>query len=207
MPGSRRFYVKRGEWAVLAFALTYTVGFSIWFLLSGNNEFIVYVLTMIMLISLVVANFRKVEFPIFMLWLLAFLGLTHMAGGGIIVGESVLYSYKIVQIAGSGELALLKYDQITHAFGAGVTTWVLWHLLVLNYPILRNRWTVYIYSALAAIGLGAMNEVIEFSAVLIVQETNVGGYFNTALDLVFNSLGAIGAMILIWVSERKQKTS
>ena len=207
MPDSRRFYVKRGEWAVLAFTLTYTVGFSIWFLLSGNIEFIVYVLTMIMLISLVVANFRKVEFPIFMLWLLAFLGLTHMAGGGIIVGKSVLYSYKVVQIAGSGDLALLKYDQIIHAFGAGVTTWVLWHLLVLNSPILRNTWTVYIYSALAAVGLGAMNEVIEFSAVLIVQETNVGGYFNTALDLVFNSLGAIGAMILIWVSERKQKSS
>jgi putative membrane protein len=207
MPDSRRFYVKRGERAVLAFTLTYTIGFSIWFLLSGNYEFIVYIITMIMLISLVVANFRKVEFPIFMLWLLAFLGLTHMAGGGIIVGKSVLYSYKVVQIAGSGDLALLKYDQIIHAFGAGVTTWVLWHLLVLNYPILRNTWTVYIYSALAAVGLGAMNEVIEFSAVLIVQETNVGGYFNTALDLVFNSLGAIGAMILIWVSERKQKSS
>ena len=207
MPDSRRFYVKRGEWAVLAFTLTYTVGFSIWFLLSGNNEFIVYVLTMIMLISLVVANFRKVEFPIYMLWLLAFLGLTHMAGGGIIVGESVLYSYNVVQIAGNGELALLKYDQIIHAFGVGITTWVLWHLLVLNYPILRNTWTVYIYPALAATGLGAMNEAIEFSAVLIVQETNVGGYFNTALDLVFNSLGAIGAMILIWLSERKQKSS
>lgn len=207
MPDSRRFYVKRGEWAVLAFTLTYTVGFSIWFLLSGNVEFIVYVLTMIMLIILVVANFRKVEFPIFMLWLLAFLGLTHMAGGGIIVGESVLYSYKVVQIAGSGDLALLKYDQIIHAFGVGVTTWVLWHHLVLNYPIPRNTWTVYIYPALAATGLGAMNEAIEFSAVLVVQETNVGGYFNTALDLVFNSLGAIGAMILIWVSERKQKSS
>lgn len=207
MPDSRRFYVKRGEWAVLAFTLTYTIGFSILFLLSGNYEFIVYIITMIMLIILVVANFRKVEFPIYMLWLLAFLGLTHMAGGGIIVGESVLYSYKVMQIAGSGELALLKYDQIIHAFGAGVTTWVLWHLLVLNYPILRNTWTVYIYPALAAVGLGAMNETIEFSAVLIVQETNVGGYFNTALDLAFNSLGAIGAMILIWVSERKRKSS
>jgi putative membrane protein len=207
MLDSRRFYVKRGEWAVLAFTLTYTAGFSIWFLLSGNYEFIVYVLTMIMLIILVVANFRKVEFPIYMLWLLAFLGLTHMAGGGIIVGESVLYSYKVMQIAGSGELALLKYDQIIHAFGVGVTTLVLWHFLVHNYPILRNTWTVYIYPALAATGLGAMNEAIEFSAVLIVQETNVGGYFNTALDLAFNSLGAIGAVILIWVSERKQKSS
>ena len=160
-----------------------------------------------MIIFLVVANFRRVEFPIYILWALAVLGLTHMAGGGIIVGKSVLYSYKVVQIAGSGDLALLKYDQIIHAFGAGVTTWVLWHLLVLNYPILRNTWTVYIYPALAATGLGAMNEAIEFSAVLIVQETNVGGYFNTALDLVFNYLGAIGAMILIWVSERKQKSS
>jgi hypothetical protein len=39
--------------------------------------------------------------------------------------------------------------------------------------------------------------MIEFSAVLAVPDTNVGGYFNTALDLCFNALGAAIAMTII----------
>jgi hypothetical protein len=39
--------------------------------------------------------------------------------------------------------------------------------------------------------------MIEFSAVLAVPDTNVGGYFNTALDLCFNAFGAVLAMTLI----------
>ncbi len=45
-------------------------------------------------------------------------------------------------------------------------------------------------------GLGVLNELIEFSAVLVFPDTNVGGYFNTALDLVFNTLGALAAAVL-----------
>ena len=46
-------------------------------------------------------------------------------------------------------------------------------------------------------GLGATNEIIEFSAVLMVPDTNVGGYINTALDLCFNALGAVIAVVVI----------
>ena len=46
-------------------------------------------------------------------------------------------------------------------------------------------------------GLGALNEIVEFTAVLTVPNTNVGGYYNTALDLVFNGAGAACAMIAI----------
>ena len=41
--------------------------------------------------------------------------------------------------------------------------------------------------------------MIEFVAVLGIADTNVGGYYNTALDLVFNALGAIiAASVLAW---------
>ncbi len=46
-------------------------------------------------------------------------------------------------------------------------------------------------------GLGAVNEIIEFIAVVVFPNTNVGGYVNTALDLVFNAAGAITAMVLV----------
>jgi hypothetical protein len=51
-------------------------------------------------------------------------------------------------------------------------------------------------------GLGALNEIIEFSAVMLVPNTNVGGYYNTALDLAFNGLGAVTATVIcaIWDS-------
>jgi len=35
--------------------------------------------------------------------------------------------------------------------------------------------------------------------VVVFPNTNVGGYINTALDLVFNALGAIVAMVLVRV--------
>jgi putative membrane protein len=44
-------------------------------------------------------------------------------------------------------------------------------------------------------GLGALNEIVEFAAVVASPSTGVGGYYNTALDLVFNGLGATLAVI------------
>ena len=52
-------------------------------------------------------------------------------------------------------------------------------------------------------GLGAVNEIIEFTAVLAVPDTNVGGYYNTALDLCFNAGGAVIAMVLVSVFGRR----
>ena len=43
----------------------------------------------------------------------------------------------------------------------------------------------------------------QFSAVLMVPDTNVGGYYNTALDLCFNGLGAVVAVVIIALFGRK----
>jgi uncharacterized membrane protein YjdF len=201
-PEERR--IKPAEWAVLGFTLTYVAGFTVWFLGRENYEFILYVLTMLGLIALVGLNVRKAEFPAPMLWALTFWGLAHMAGGGIPVGGSVLYSLQLIDIAGDGEFRILKYDQVVHAYGFGVTAWVLFHLLARHFPLMRGTWTIYTYPALASIGLGAVNEMIEFSAVVMMPETNVGGYYNTSLDLVFNAAGAIMAMLLVgWAQSRR----
>jgi uncharacterized membrane protein YjdF len=103
----------------------------------------------------------------------------------------------LVHLAGSGELTILKYDQVVHFYGFGVTAWLLWYLLDRNFPPLRGKKTIYIFPALASMGLGAMNEIVEFTAVMTVPDTNVGGYYNTALDLVANGSGAVVAMIVI----------
>jgi uncharacterized membrane protein YjdF len=202
-PVMKQLDVRGGELAVLVFTLIYVSGFTVWFLLRGNTEFVVYVATMLLLIGLVARSRRSAAFPLPMLWALSFWGLAHMAGGGVIVDGKVLYALRLIPMAGSGELTILKYDQVVHAYGFGVTAWLLWHVLVRNFPTTRGSRTSYVFPVLASMGLGATNEIIEFTAVLMVPHTNVGGYFNTALDLVFNALGAVLAMILIaWFDRR-----
>ena len=188
--------LKRSEWAVLIFTVTYIVVFGGAFLAAGNNEFVWYVVTLVVFLALISATQRAARFPALILWGLAIWGLAHMAGGGVTVGDGVLYSYVLLPLAGDGELAVLKYDQIVHFYGFGVATLVLWHVLRRNFSALDGTKTIYAFAILGGMGLGVLNELIEFAAVLAFPNTNVGGYFNTALDLVFNTLGAIAAAVL-----------
>ena len=201
--------LTRNEKTIALFVTTYLVVFSIWFFSIGNNEFIIYIVTMLVLLALVGSSLRFAEYPPKMLWALAIWGLLHCAGGGVPVGDQVLYAVQIIPIVsdGIGEMTILKYDQIVHAFGFGVTAWLLWHLLTRHFPETRNTWTAYVVPALASMGLGSVNEIIEFSAVIIVGDTGVGGYINTALDICFNGLGAIGAMLIVAFAERRRETT
>ena len=200
--------LKPREYPVAIFTTVYVLAFTVWFLMSGNYEFVVYVITMFILITLIGRSLRSVEYPVSMLWALSAWGLLHMAGGGVPVAGSVLYSLQLFPITpADGEMQLLKYDQIVHAYGFGVTAWVLWYLMKRHFPVLMGTKTSLLYPALAAMGLGTVNEIIEFIAVLSVPETNVGGYFNTALDLVFNALGAAIAMMIIAATAKPERVS
>lgn len=192
----------RTEIIVGLFTLAYVAAFTVFFLAVGNYEFIVYVLTMVAFIALIGFSLRKAEYPPAMLWALTVWGLAHMAGGGVPVGGSVLYNLRLVPLVENGEVFILKYDQMVHAYGFGVSAWLLQHLLLRHFPETRGTATAYVYPALAAMGLGAVNEIVEFSAVLLVPDTNVGGYYNTALDLVFNAGGAVSAMCLAAFASR-----
>lgn len=188
---------SRADLAVLAFTLAYSALFAglIWW--RGNTEFLVYAATMAVLIALVGATRFSAAYPVTMLWALTLWGLAHMAGGNLIVGGDVLYNLTLWHISGEGEWTILKYDQAVHAWGFGVTAWLLWHILVTSHPGTRGSRVATVYPVIGAMGLGALNEMIEFTAVALTPDTNVGGYVNNALDLVFNALGAVIAMLLI----------
>ena len=122
-----------------------------------------------------------------------------MAGGSIPVGDGVLYGVQLIDFVKDGEFTLLKYDQALHAFGFGVATLVAHHLLLPRWKDGSSKALLYILAACVGMGLGALNEVIEFFVVLTVPESGVGGYYNTALDLLFNMIGAISAaLVLAW---------
>ncbi len=194
--------MQKHEWAVLAFTASYVVGFGIYFISIGNNEFLWYIATLIGFMLLIAYGARRAQFPAMLLWLLSIWGLAHMAGGGVVIDGAVLYAYRLLDIVGTGELSILKYDQVVHFYGFGVTALVLRHLLRRNFPVLAGTATLFCYPILGSMGLGGLNEIIEFAAVMALPNTNVGGYYNTALDLLFNTAGAITAVALITKLER-----
>ena len=198
---------NRREVVVAIFTVGYVAGFTAWFLYAGNYEFIVYVLTMVVLLVLIGTSLRKAEYPPAMLWALSIWGLAHMAGGAVPVAGSVLYNLQLLPIIDTERMFILKYDQLVHAFGFGITAWLLYHLITRHFPETRGTATSLVYPAFASMGLGATNEIVEFSAVVMVPDTNVGGYMNTALDLCFNALGAVVVVVLIGLIRTRSRAS
>lgn len=172
-------------------------------LLSGNREFVFYIVVMVVLISVIFIVHRRMTLTSGQLWALSVWGLLHMAGGLVPVPQSwpingdirVLYSLWFIP-------DLLKYDQIVHAYGFGITTWICWHAI---HATLREKdgtaprptFGLLVLAAAGGMGFGALNEVIEFIAVLTIPNTNVGGYQNTGWDLVSNLVGCVGATLII----------
>lgn len=174
---------------------------------SGNREFLFYIGVMLVLVGVVAALHLRMGLPESALWALSIWGLAHMAGGLVPIPDGwpvhgpnrVLYSLWMIPDR-------LKYDQVVHAYGFGVTTWICWLGLkstlvgagVAATPTSGRLLLVWA----AGQGFGALNEVIEFAATLLVPETNVGGYRNTGWDLVANLVGATLAVLAIALLDR-----
>jgi len=189
--------LTRSQLAVLLFSLLYILPFSFYYISIKDFEFLWYIAVLLLFLLLVLFTVHKTHFTPLILWGLSLWGLLHMAGGGVPVADGVLYSYKLIDIVGNGESAILKFDQAVHAFGFAVATLVAHHLMAPRWVPNASRTLLYIGAALIGMGLGAVNEIVEFIAVVTFPETGVGGYFNTALDLVFNTLGAVAAAIFL----------
>ncbi len=190
--------LKNYKW-LIAFTLAYTIPFTVYFLSQGNGEFIWYIIVVLVLMGLVLGTLPKSQLPRGIVWALSVWALLHLAGGSVRVGETVLYGLQLLPIYnGGGEMILLKYDQVVHAFGFGLSALAMLHFLR-RYESDKDKIGVYIIAALAGMGLGVLNEIVEFVAVLLFPNNGVGGYVNTSLDLIFNTLGAAVAISVAWL--------
>lgn len=189
------------QWAVLGFTVAYLVPFGTICLRGGNREFFLYLVVMLGLLLLVAWLHARIGLHVGTLWGLSAWGLAHLAGGLVRIpshwphdGTPVLYDLWIVP-------GWLRYDQVVHAFGFGISTWLCWQGLRAACRgagvAIRPSPGPLMLCCLAGMGLGALNEMLEFFAVLTIPDTNVGGYVNTGWDLVFNALGAGIAAVLI----------
>ena len=195
--------LKKGQLPILIYLVGMLGIYSVVFVRRANYEFLMYVGVILFFFILIIATNKKVHFPNAVLWGLAIWATLHMSGGCLQFNGEVLYSFMLIPL--SERYPILRYDQFVHIIGFGVGTYVMFCLLR---PLLRpglNRWVALsIVVVMAGLGVGGLNEVVEFAAVATVPETNVGGYENTALDMVSNLVGAVCAMIIIRLGYARQ---
>jgi uncharacterized membrane protein YjdF len=196
--------MKTSMLPIIAFNGVYLLAALAWTLVHGNFEFLAYIAVVLLAAGVVIAIHSRHSLPPALLWCLSVWGLLHMAGGLVTVPQSwpvggdshVLYNLWLVE-------DILKFDQLVHAWGFAITTWLCWEglrsMLAEGGRAVRPTVGKLVLCVAAGMGFGALNEVIEFTVTLLVPETNVGGYFNNSMDLVFNMLGAIlAALVIRW---------
>jgi hypothetical protein len=196
-PGHTVFTPRRQT--IIGATVLYSSVFYISFALRGNSEFLLYLAEFFGFIILACLLLRYVPaFPDSLLVALSVTGLLHVMGGGIDINGVRLYDMRLLNLYQGTQLdfSILKYDQFLHALGFGIGAlafrWVLF-----RYAAALSRWSKDTIAVLASLGLGVLNEVSEFAAVLLFVRTGVGGYFNVSLDFTFNFLGALAAVLLV----------
>ena len=186
---------------ILLFTAAYVLAAVTGALVTGNMEFVFYIIILLVMGGVIAWIHHRVRLSYGALWCLSIWGGLHMAGGLVPVPESwpfhgdhpVLYSLWLLP-------SLLRYDHVIHAFGFGTTTWICWQGMraaVRPGHFLKPTFGVLTLCVAAGKGFGALNEIIEFVATLLIPNTNVGGYLNTGWDLVSNFTGALVAASLI----------
>ncbi|MBM4107522.1 MAG: hypothetical protein FJ255_01705 [Phycisphaerae bacterium] len=191
---------SRHDRLIVGFTLLYLVGLTARSVGQGNTEFLYYAAVMLGLIGAVGLLHARVRLPAGVLAALSAWGLLHMLGGTLAIPASVsdppdpavLYNLRLHRV-------LPKFDQLVHAYGFGVATWASYHALRHAMGVAgggRFRVTLGTGTALVCMGmgLGALNEVVEFAATRLMPRTNVGGYENTGWDLVSNLAGCLIAV-------------
>jgi len=170
--------------------------FTIIFVLQGNFEFIGYVVVVLLLFWALWSSSKHVFYPNFVLWGLFLWAFLHMLGGVAMSNGKVVYTKMLIPIIGA-PYSVLKYDQVVHALGFFVATLVMYYVLK-KYLKEDFGWVaVGIVVAMAGLGLGALNEIVEFIMTVVLPNTNVGGYENTAIDLISNFVGAVLAVFYL----------
>ena len=197
--------IKKGEWLLILFNFIYVISFLIYYIKIENYEFLSYIFIMLVLFSVIALTLKKTGFNYFVLWGLSIWGLLHMAGGSLKVGNEVLYAFRIIPIWVTENFYVLRFDQFVHFYLYFVMVFVIWGLLKKELKVEGwNKFVVYALICLGSLGIGGLNEVIEFIMVLVLAETGVGGYYNTAWDIVFNTLGALlGVLVLMFVNRKR----
>lgn len=184
--------VRERAGVALVFGIYY-LAFVAYGVASGAASTIFYAVFVGGLALLVAALYPRIRFSPLVLWSLALWGLAHMAGGLIEFGGEVLYEIEL----GADQM---RFDKPVHFFGFGAATLAAYEVLRATIASQSPPRSVAIGAFFVGLGLGAINETVEFLITLLPGENNVGGFTNTGWDLVAN---AVGAALATWLAPRR----
>ena len=181
---------------LILFNTLYLLAGGIYFLRDLNHEFVIYIAVIIVIIGGVFATVKHTKFPSWMLWALSIWGLMHVLGGAVETRDGVLFAYRIYPfIDQGGEFYILKYDQVVHGYLYGLVSLMAYHVLRVSFKAVGGVFAVSLAAVLIAVGISALNEIMEFLIAISLERNGVGGYDNAMLDFVFNLVGAVVAIV------------
>jgi len=195
------YFLKNKNYLIVFFTVGYLLAFSVDAFAHSNWEFLYYIILMTVLIFTIVSINKRLHLAFFIILNLSLLGFLHLFGGNFHVGLVRLYDYYFIA-------DILRYDNIIHTYGTFIATVALYSLLSPYISKeLKSHYPIFaIVLVLMAIGIGVLNELVEFLAVVFLNAAEqVGGYYNNALDLLFNTIGSIIASIFIYFYRERPK--
>lgn len=194
--------LKKGQLPILVVNVVSLTVFTAVVVSTASYGLLSYVGLILFVLLLILATDKKIAYPNGLLWGLTLWAVLHMLGGAVRIGDTTLYATILIPL--SKTYPILRYDQFVHIIGFGIATLLMHHLLK---PLLKTdptRWkALYLVVGMAGMGVGALNELIEFVATQVAPKTGVGGYINTCLDLAANLVGVILALIFLRITEKR----
>ena len=163
-----------------------TVGLLALGIATGQDNWPVYAAVVLGGAAVVTRLHLRVGLSTATIWGLVAFALGHLAGGMVPVGDGVLYQLWLVD-------GVVRYDNLQHAVGFGFVGRAIWETLQHRLaPSERDRPGIALWIVvLGAAAAGAVNEIVEYLLTLVLPEHRVGGYDNTARDLIANLLGGL----------------
>jgi len=195
--------MKKGRKLPAVLTYLFLAVYLVYFAAIGNYEFLVYIIVTALVFYILMRFDDYYGFPLYAIWMFVVWVILHMLGGSVIINDAGarLYAWVIFNWVGEPYL-ILKYDQVVHAY-----TYFVFSIFV-YYALKRHvkdgqKAALIIFTVLVSIGIGMLNEVVEFAMVVFANAAEgVGDYYNTALDMVFNLIGSI---LGVWFVGRNGK--
>ena len=174
-----------------------TIGTTLLFgiLSAFNREFVFFYDAIIIstLIYIVILLHRQLQFSNIVIVSLLFVFLMHILGLNLYPNGIRLYDLWLVP-------HWFKFDNLVHMCSMFVITIILYTLAKphINYAGRNKKAVLAITMILLALGVGVLNEMLEFGVVLFFNGAElIGDYTNNTIDMFFNFLGAAIATYII----------